>query len=69
MGKLDPQLTTKQAKALKAWLKWYSAKLDRINADLSGRKKPQEDYSGYEQDLFEAFYCDPDPVLEGEGTE
>ena len=51
------ELTEKQIKALNEWTKWYSAKLDRINDSLCGRKKPTEGYSGYEQDLFEAFGC------------
>jgi hypothetical protein len=42
-------------KALSAWAKWYSARLDRIN---EGSK---EDLSGYEQDLFEALGCDTEP--------
>ena len=45
------ELTEKQIKALNEWTKWYSAKLDRINDSLCGRKKPTEGYSGYEQDL------------------
>jgi hypothetical protein len=41
-----------QAKAVKAWCNWYSRKLDRIINGFNG-----EGYSGYEQDLFEAFGC------------
>jgi hypothetical protein len=46
----------KLEKALKAWAKWYSAKLDRIGAQIE-RGKRVEDYSGAEQDLFEALGC------------
>ena len=38
-------------KALTAWAKWYSARLD------SG-----SDYTGYEQDLFEALGCEGVPA-------
>lgn len=43
--------------ALRCWAKWYSEKLDRIAEvqDRGGERK--EDYSGYEQDLFEALGC------------
>ena len=43
--------------AMTAWAKWYSARLDRINK----AKTPIEDYSGYEQDLFEALGCSTEP--------
>lgn len=55
--KLDhPQLP----KALAAWGRWYSARLDRIRAGSS------EGYTGYEQDLFEAIGCVG--VAESEGS-
>ncbi len=43
--------TPDHIKSFKAWANWYSARLERIN---NGSK---EDYSGYEQDLFEALGC------------
>jgi hypothetical protein len=46
----------KLKKALKAWVKWYSAKLDRIDAQVTSGNR-MEDYSGSEQDLFEALGC------------
>jgi hypothetical protein len=45
----DFHLTLSQKATLDAWCKWYSARLDRINAGA------EEDYTGHEQDLFEAF--------------
>lgn len=49
---------TKLTKAEKAWCNWYSAKLDRINFDLSKvKRETHEDYSPAEQDLFESFGC------------
>ena len=42
----------KLLKALNAWSIWYSERLDRISTEGS-----KEDYSGYEQDLFEALHC------------
>jgi hypothetical protein len=57
---MKSQIPEKAAKAIRAWCNSYSAKLDRINNGSN------EDYTGYEQDLFEAFGCqtfDPtDPV-------
>lgn len=46
-------MNEQQRKALSAWLKSYSAKLDRI---ADGNKRG-EDYGRSEQDLFEAFGC------------
>ncbi len=45
------QIPEKAAKAIRAWCNQYSARLDRINNGSN------EDYTGYEQDLFEAFGC------------
>lgn len=42
-------------KALAAWARWYSRKLDRIANRGCGADSV--DYSGYEQDLFEALGC------------
>jgi hypothetical protein len=42
--------------ALRAWAKWYSERLNRI-VDQMGKGARTEDYSGYEQDLFEALGC------------
>lgn len=53
-------LTENQKKALQAWCKWYSSKLDLIN----GGQHPGLDYTGYEQDLFEAFHCATDAGLD-----
>jgi hypothetical protein len=44
-------LTKDQAKAIKAWCNWFSKKVDRINYGYN------EDYTGYEQDLFDSFGC------------
>jgi hypothetical protein len=52
-------VTEQQKKAVTAWLGWYSARLDRISDQLEKGAKDHEDYTGYEQDLFEAFHCDP----------
>jgi hypothetical protein len=49
-------MTTDLERALKAWASWYSARLDRIAKQLE-RGEPHEDYTGYEQDLFEALGC------------
>lgn len=46
-------MNEQQRKALSAWLKSYSARLDRI----ADGNKHNEDYGGSEQDLFEAFGC------------
>lgn len=48
------QNTEKLDKALKAWAIWYSKRLERIS------KGSKEDYTGYEQDLFEALGCTVD---------
>ena len=59
--------TTKQEaalrKALTAWAKWYSARLVRIDGQLA-KGGAHEDYSGYEQDLFEALGCSTEPFAE-----
>lgn len=39
-------------KALTAWRKWFSARLDRLNNHTA---EPGEDYTGYEMDLLEAL--------------
>lgn len=47
-----------QLKAIKVWCNWYSAKLDRIEAVAQEHPMSlHEDYSGAEQDLYEAFGC------------
>jgi hypothetical protein len=57
-------MTPEQLKALAAWQRWYSAKLDRINEQVRRRHDgvadcgDHEDYSPAEQDLFEAFGCE-----------
>jgi hypothetical protein len=43
--------------ALAAWRRWYGARLGRIAVRMDRGEPPQEDYSGYEQDLFEALGC------------
>jgi hypothetical protein len=51
------ETTPSQAKldvALQAWAKRYSERLDRINTQMDTGNRT-EDYSGYEQDLFEAL--------------
>lgn len=45
------RMTKQLRRALEAWGRWYSARLDRIAAGAA------EDYAGYEQDLFEAIGC------------
>jgi hypothetical protein len=47
------KFTPEQQKAIKAWCISYSKRLDRI----SQGNQFKEDYSGYEQDLFESFGC------------
>jgi hypothetical protein len=54
---MDEPLTSNQAKAVKAWCNWYSAKLDRIGDTVDNGKDITEGYSGAEQDVFEAFGC------------
>lgn len=49
-------MNPEQIKAIKAWCNWYSAKLARIGAQMDAGQR-HEDYSGAEQDLFEAFGC------------
>jgi hypothetical protein len=44
----------RQQKAIRAWCKWYSQRLEHSS-----------DYTGYEQDLFEAFGCNTEPFQEG----
>lgn len=44
-------------RALAAWARWYSARLSRINSGSN------EDYTGHEQDLFEAIGCSTEPAL------
>lgn len=62
-GTLTPDLK----RALNAWARWYSEKLTRIQRGVGLRlqsRKPasrEEDYSGSEQDLFEALGCTPEP--------
>lgn len=41
---------------LQIWAQWFSGRLDRINEG-----SPYEDYTGYEQDLFESLGCDLEP--------
>jgi hypothetical protein len=56
MAGFHSALTPEQIKAIKAWCNNYSAKLDRIEAQMKAGKRI-EDYSPAEQDLFEAFGC------------
>jgi hypothetical protein len=46
-----PEVVVLDHPAVVAWCRWYSARLDRIIAGSD------EDYTGYEQDLFEVFQC------------
>lgn len=48
---MDPQLT----KAFDAWALWYGERLNRIHDQLKAGG-PHEDYSGYEQDLYEQWH-------------
>ena len=54
----------KLQKALEAWGRWYSQRLDAI---VNKTAPKSADYSGYEQDLYDAdgFKGVLDPVMEG----
>jgi hypothetical protein len=55
----SPATATKRDKAIAAWCRWYSKRLS-----------DGFDYTGYEQDLFEAFYCRvPDDSLDSHPKE
>lgn len=65
--KLEQQVAQQSGKlrtASAAWAKWYAARLDRIKNEPDN----EEDYTGYEQDLFEALTpvprSYPDPPYE-----
>lgn len=52
------ELTEDRKLAIDLWCSDYSARLDRI---IRAGDKSTEDYTGYEQDLFEAFGCSTEP--------
>lgn len=56
----DPPLglTDERELVIDLWCSDYSARLDRI---ISAGDKATEDYTGYEQDLFESFGCSTEP--------
>ncbi len=62
------KLTEIRKLAIDLWCLDYSARLDRIIRDAFRRSKlgctgdkSTEDYTGYEQDLFESFGCSTEP--------
>ena len=54
------EMTPELRRALKAWARWYSARLARINAALDAGWNVTEAQAGAEQDVFEAIGCEAD---------